>query len=112
MQWAAAGVAYHRGGSVIIGGDFQMTKLELEYTGFHRMIGCTIIPVSGDSPTVKSCERTIDHIIATSGVAEVCSKAEVLAEHAPSPHRPVRVKAGVGNIDMVTILRKKEESVC
>ena len=80
---------------------------ELEATSFHTMIGCIIIPMNGGHPTVNSCERAIDHIVATRGVAELCSNAEALAEHAPSPHWPVRVEAGLGKTDMVTVLQKR-----
>ena len=52
---------------MIIGGDFQMDKLELEATSFHTMIGGIIIPMNGGHPTVNSCERAIDHIVATRG---------------------------------------------
>ena len=50
LQWTAAGIAFHRGGSVIIGGDFQMDMGQLEATSFHRMIGGIIIPLEGGTP--------------------------------------------------------------
>ena len=58
-----------------------MTKEELESTGLHRMVDGRVVPMVGSHPSVNTCGRTIDHRIATRGVAEVCGHAEVLAEH-------------------------------